>query len=187
MRQLPKALADIADEADSDLPEVLRRLLASTREHFCELTARVLDLERQILAWHRSDERSRPLTTIPGVGPITASALSASVTDPKSFKNGRQLAAWIGLVPKQYSTGGRARLLGISKRGDAYLRRLLVHGARAVLRRHSSTGAPGSESWATRLARRRHHNVAIVAIANKNARAAWALLAYGTVFRPAAA
>jgi len=185
MRQLTSTLAELSSDCENELPPVFRHLLEAMRRHFCEINDRANELERQILAWHRQDDRSRRLSTIPGVGPITASALAVSVTDPMSFKNGRQLAAWIGLVPKQHSTGGRARLLGISKRGDAYLRRLLVHGARAVLRRRAQC-PDGPESWAAKLARRRHHNIAIVAIANKNARAAWALLHNGTVFTPAA-
>ena len=113
------------------------------------------------------------LAAIPGVGSITATALAASVGDARLFKSGRHMAAWLGLVPRQHSTGGKPTLLGISKRGDTYLRTLLIHGARAVTSRNRST-----DSWVGRLCARRHPNVAAVALANKNARVAWALLAH---------
>ena len=119
---------------------------------------------------------SRRLAQIPGIGPITASALVASIGDATNFDSGRQLAAWLGLVPKQHSSGGKPLLLRISKRGDSYLRTLLIHGARAVIR--VAKHKPGhTDSWLARLMARRHKNVAAVALANKNARIVWALLA----------
>ena len=151
-------------------------------EHLQELDRQVEALEREIQVWHRQNDTSRTLAKIPGIGPITASALTASIGDAKHFDNGRQLAAWLGLVPKQHSSGGKPRLLGISKRGDAYLRTLLIHGARAVVRvaeRQTET-----DTWLKRLLGRRNKNVAAVALANKNARIVWALLAHGRDYRP---
>jgi transposase len=135
------------------------------------------------MAWHRGNEASRKLAQIPGIGPITASALVASIGDAKSFENGRQLAAWLGLVPRQDSTGGKPRLLGISKRGDTYLRTLLIHGARAVIR-VAERRTNHANSWLARLMGRRNKNVAAVALANKNARIVWALLAHERDYQP---
>ncbi len=118
---------------------------------------------------------SRKLEAIPGIGPITASAIVATVGDAREFKNGRQMAAWMGLVPRQNSSGGKQTLLGISKRGDVYLRTLLIHGARAVIRLAENKAEPSS--WLRKLMARRNKNVAAVALANKNARIVWALLA----------
>jgi transposase len=145
--------------------------------HFRELDRQVKELDAQIQAWHREDVASQRLQEIPGIGPLTASALVASVSDAKVFKNGRQFAAWLGLVPRQDSSGGKERLLGISKRGDTYLRTLLIHGARAVLR-HLKPSVEEPQGWLARLATRRNPNIAAVALANKNARVVWALLAH---------
>ena len=136
------------------------------------------ELERQITLWHREDEASQRLQVIPGIGPLTASALVASVGDARVFRSARQFAAWLGLVPRQSSTGGKTNLLGISKRGDVYLRTLLIHGARSLLvnlKRHPDR----LEGWLARVAARRNANIAGVAMANKNARIVWALLAHG--------
>lgn len=138
------------------------------------------ELELQIKLWHRDNEASRKLEAIPGIGPITASAIVATVGNATEFKNGRQLAAWLGLVPKQHSSGGKQTLLGISKRGDTYLRALLIHGARAVIRFAENKAEP--ESWLCKLMARRNKNVAAVALANKNARIIWALLAKGKIY-----
>jgi transposase len=135
----------------------------------------------EILRWHRHNEASLNLETIPGIGPLTASALVASVGDARNFENGRQLAAWLGLVPKQHSTGGKSRLQGISKRGDGYLRTLLIHGARAVARQ--AQRVPTRYPWLAKLMGRKHKNIATVALANKNARIAWALLTHAQKFR----
>jgi transposase len=144
---------------------------------FRALNRQVEELEREINAWHREDTASKRLQAIPGIGPITASALVASVGDAKVFHNGRQFAAWLGLVPRQSSTGGKTNLLGISKRGDVYLRTLLIHGARSVLL--SLKRQPDrAEGWIARVAARRNPNIAAVALANKNARTVWALLAH---------
>jgi transposase len=135
------------------------------------------ELERQIKTWHRQSSQSQRLEKIPGLGPLTATAVVASVGDAKTFRNGRQFAAWLGLVPRQKSSGGKEQLLGISKRGDTYLRTLLIHGARSVLfslKRH----AEEPTGWLMRVAERRNLNIAAVALANKNARIIWALLAH---------
>ncbi|MEY4100099.1 MAG: hypothetical protein RL300_1270 [Pseudomonadota bacterium] len=134
-------------------------------------------LERDIVQWHRNSELSKNLAQIPGIGPLTASALLCSIGDIACFKSARQLPAWLGLVPRQHSSGGRNTLLGITKRGDCYLRTLLIHGARsAILAAQRKPDDPQNPSWLARLLGRVHPNVAAVALANKNARVAWALL-----------
>ena len=145
------------------------------------LDRQVDEIEAQIKAWHRDNEVSRRLERVPGIGPITASALAATVGDAKNFDNGRQMAAWLGLVPRQHSTGGKATLLGMSKRGDAYLRTLLIHGARSVIYRATQKNDP--DSWLVKLTARRNANVAAVALANKTARIVWALLVHDRQFR----
>ena len=173
--QIGKRLPAILEDGENDLPGLFRGLLQRLGEHLKELDRQVGELDAQIQLWHREHEGSCRLAQIPGIGPITASALVASIGDAKSFANGRQLAAWLGLVPRQHSSGGKTVLLGISKRGDGYLRTLLVHGARSVLRVAESK--PNYEaSWLAGLLKRRHPNVAAVALANKNARIVWALL-----------
>lgn len=136
----------------------------------------------EIQLWHKENEASKKLAKIPGIGPMTASALVASIGDARNFKNGRQLAAWLGIVPKQHSTGGKSTLLGISKRGDTYLRTLLIHGARAVIR--VAENKLNTDPWIKNLLARRNKNVAAVALANKNARTLWALLAHDREYEP---
>ena len=131
---IAKRLPEILEDGENDLPGAFRQLLDRLGDHLKELDRQVGELEVQIQSWHRENEASKKLAQIPGIGPITASALVASIGDAKSFENGRQLAAWLGLVPRQHSSGGKQVLLGISKRGDTYLRTLLIHGARAVIR-----------------------------------------------------
>lgn len=177
IRHIEKLLPQILEDAENGLPEVSRSLFARLFEHFRQLGLQVKELESQIRAWHRQSEASGRLEAIPGVGALTASALVASIGDAKTFKNGRQLAAWLGLVPRQDSSGGKERLLGISKRGDTYLRTLLIHGARAVLF-HRMRQPQHQDGWLMRLRARRNPNVAAVALANKNARTVWALLAH---------
>ncbi|WP_421184797.1 IS110 family transposase [Aeromonas enteropelogenes] len=171
-----KHLPEILEEYENELPETFRQLLERLGEHLKALDQQVQELEVQLQSWHRENVASKKLAQIPGIGPITASALIASVGDAKSFKNGRQLAAWLGLVPRQHSSGGKQTLLGISKRGDSYLRTPLIHGARAVLR-VAEHRAQHADSWLAGVMGRRNHNVAAVALANKNARIVWALLA----------
>jgi len=174
---ITKRVPELIEDASNDLPGIVRIEIQELLEHFKHLEERVNDCEKKIVCWHRKDGTSKKLEAIPGIGPITASALVASIGDSKHFKNGRQVAAWIGLVPKQHSSGGKQTLLGISKRGDSYLRTLLIHGARAVI--HHSVGKikpTGTQSWVNQLAARKNKNIAAVALANKNARIVWALL-----------
>jgi transposase len=181
LARLRKRIPRILEDAGNELEPVMRALIARLKRQLTVLNEEVRELEAQIIAWHRQNARSQKLAGIPGLGPITASALVASVGDARCFKNGRQLAAWLGLVPRQHSSGGRPTLLGISKRGDTYLRTLLIHGARAVLQAAAKKAAP-SNDWLTRLAARRHKNIAAVALANKNARIVWALLAHDRTY-----
>ena len=187
---ITKRLPAILEDGENELPGRFRQLLDRLGGHLKELDRQVGDLEVQIRSWHRENEASRKLEQVPGIGPITASALVATIGDAKSFKNARQLAAWLGLVPRQHSSGGKSVLLGISKRGDSYLRTLLIHGARAVIR--VAERKPGyAQSWLGQLLGRRQKNVAAVALANKNARIVWALLAlernYQADYAPSAA
>jgi len=172
-----KRIPQIIEDAENDLPVIFRELLLRLQSYLLELNRQVEELDSQISSWHRSNEDSQRLAQIPGVGVLTATALDASIGDAKSFKNGRELSAWLGLVPGQHSTGGKPLLLGISKRGDAYLRTLMVHGARSVVRVAKNNLTP-TDSWTNNMVKRRHVNVVCVARTNKNARIAWALLAY---------
>jgi transposase len=173
---------ELIEDASNELPGSFRVLVQRLLDHLKELDRQVGELEVQIQTRHRSSEVSSKLAKIPGIGPITASALVASIGDAKSFDSGRQVAAWLGLVPKQHSSGGKQNLLGISKRGDTYLRTLLIHGARSVIYRAGQK--PETCSWINGVINRRNKNVAAVALANKNARIVWALLAHEREFRP---
>jgi transposase len=179
---IAKRVPEIIEDGENDLPGSFRLLIQRLVDHLKELDRQVGELEKEILLWHRENEASKKLAKIPGIGPMTASASVASFGDAKSFKTGRQLAAWLGLVPKQHSTGGKATLLGISKRGDTYLRTLLIHGARAVVR--VAERKPESDPWLRKLLARRNKNVAAVALANKNTRMIWALLAHDREYEP---
>lgn len=183
--RVKELLAVIADGDDDRLPPVARTCLEALARQFLSLDAESLAAEKRIHAWHRSNEVSRRLETIPGIGPITASALAASITDPEVFKSGRELAAWIGLVPRQTSSGGKMRMGRISKQGDQYLRWLLVAGAMTVIR-HAKRRGTTSLPWLTDLIARRPTKVAAVALANKMARMAWIVLRRGETYRPAA-
>lgn len=174
-------LPKILEESENDLPGTFRQLLNRLGEHLKELNRHTKELEVQIQRWHRENAASKKLAQTHGIGPITASALVASVGNATNFENSRQLAAWLGLVPRQHSSGGKQNLLGISKRGDSYLRTLLIHGARAVLR-VAERKAEHAGSWLAGIMERRNQNVAAVALANKNARIVWALLAHDRVF-----
>ena len=165
----------------NELPGSFRMLVQRLLEQLKGFDHQVHEIENQIVAWHRADENSCKLAKMPGIGPITASAMVASLGDAKSFKNGRQVSAWLGLVPKQNSTGGKTVLLGMSKRGDSYLRTLLIQGARAII--YAAQRKEISDSWLGRLLKRRNANVAAVALANKNALIIWALLAGDREFR----
>ena len=183
MAHLQQGLPVLLEDAENGLPAAMRALLWRLLEQLKALDRQAAELEAEILAWHKQNETSRRLAEIPGIGPLGASALVASIGEVRHFANGRQLAAWLGLVPRQHSSGGKALLLGISKRGDSYLRMLLIHGARAVIRAFERKATP-PEGWLKRLLARRHKNVAAVALANKMARIAWAVLAHGDRFRP---
>ena len=180
------ALLQTGAEAERRLPPLAADMLGVLAAQLRAMAERVEEVEAKLLAWHRADETSRRLQGVPGIGPITASALAATVGDPRQFGSGRQFAAWLGLVPQQRSSGGKERLGGISKRGDGYIRRLLVHGARAVVgwRKRSPDGPSG---WVDRLLERRPTNVATVAYANKLARIAWAIMLRGGRYEPARA
>ena len=167
---------ELIEDASNELPGSFRVLVQRLLDHLKELDRQVDELEAQIQAWHRNSDLSTKIAQVPGIGPISASALIASIGDAKNFDNGRQLAAWLGLVPKQHSTGGKSNLLSISKRGDTYLRTLLIHGARSVM--YHAAKKPESCSWVSAVVNRRNKNVAAVALANKNARIVWALLAH---------
>jgi transposase len=167
------------------VPEPLRQVLLGLVRLLAVLREQIAALDRQILAWHRSNECSRRLAGIDGFGPILSSAMAVRVQQPERFGGGRDLSAWIGLVPRQNSSGGKVRLGAISKKGDVYLRRLLINGAQAVLNSKRAKQDP----WIARLLETKPRLVAAVALANKMARIAWALLVRGTDFRraPAAA
>jgi len=179
---IAKRVPSLLEDASNQLPGSVRQLITRLTEHLKDLDALVDEFEAQIKAWHRSSELSTRLEKIPGIGPLSASALVASIADANSFANGRQLSAWLGLVPRQHSSGGKPALLGISKRGDVYLRTLLIHGARSAILA-AQRKAVNTNVWLAGLLGRRHPNVAAVALANKNVRTVWALLAHGREFR----
>lgn len=179
-RQLPQILED----AENGLPDLARELLNELLGQLRQGDEQISRYDRQIAHLASLSEAAGRLMAIDGVGPVTATAIIASVGDAKVFANGRQFAAWIGLTPRQHSSGGRSRLGQISKRGDRYLRTLLVHGSRALLRYVARKQDPKS-AWAARLMQRRHVNVAAVALAAKQARIIWAMLAKGTEYRAA--
>jgi transposase len=178
---LKKLLAIIADEKDERLPVDARASLIVLAAQLQALQTMIGSIEKRIIVQHRASEASKRVATIPGIGPLGASAITATVTDPSAFQSGRDFAAWIGLVPRQDSTGGKPKLGPISKQGDRYLRRLLVVGAHAVLRRAKQS--PQNYPWLAQLLARRPFKVVAVALANRMARVAWALLARGGSYR----
>jgi len=185
-RGLRELLAVVADPEDRRLPPLARELLRALAEHLRALEERTAEVDRRLVAAARDGGACERLAGVPGIGPVIATALAATIGDAKTFTSGRHLAAWLGLVPRQHSSGGKERLLGISKRGDGYLRRQLVHGARALVK--VSRGRDGKPwAWIDGLLTRRSFNVAAVAVANKLARVAWALLSRGEDYRTAAA
>ena len=175
-------LGVVADASDKRLPEIARACLAALGAQLRMLKAQILEFDRMINAWHRSNETSKRLDEIPGVGPALATALVASVADPRAFRSGRDFSAWIGLVPKQHSSGGKDKLGGISKQGDRYLRSLFTAGALAVIRYAKIHGAK-HRPWLMALLARRPTKVAAVALANKIARMAWAMMARGERYK----
>jgi len=178
-----KRLPEILEDGANGLPAMMRQLIERLGEHLKVLDHQVKEMQRQIMLWHQENEQSRKLEEIAGFGPISASAFVATVGDAKGFKNARQLAAWLGMVPRHEGTGGRATLGKISKRGDGYLRTLLIHGARSVIAKLERKPAQASP-WLQKLLARRNKNIAAVALSAKNARIAWALLAHGRSFDP---
>lgn len=183
---MPRGRAGMQRDMPGVLERLSERLPAMVVETLREQWARVAALdgeigviERRLAAWHRDSPASRRLAAIPGVGLLTATAIVAMMGDPAAFRSGREFAAWLGLVPRHRGTGGRVRMLGMSKRGDTYLRTLLIHGARTAL-----TCMKAPPQWQLRLASRRPRNIVIVALANKTARTAWALLAHDREYNP---
>ena len=172
----------VADPDDDRVPELARECLAALGAQLRMLKAQVLEFDRRILAWHRSNETSKRLDEIPGVGPALATALVASIADPRAFRSGRDFSAWVGLVPKQNSSGGKERLGSITKRGDRYLRSLFTAGALAVIR-YAKIHGTKHRPWLTSLLSRRPTKVAAIALANKIARMAWAMMAKGERYR----
>ena len=182
--QVKELLEVVADKADQRIPALARTCLESLAQQFLSLERAIVGAEKHLHAWHRTSEDSRRLESTPGIGPITASALTASITDPQIFKSGRMMSAWIGIVPRQNSTGGKVRMGRISKQGDKYLRWLLVAGAMTVIRHAKRRGT--TDPWLANLIATKPTKLAAVALANKNARIAWALLRHGGTYRKAA-
>ena len=183
---MPKGRAGLKRDIPGALERVSERLPAMAVDSLRDQWARVARLdeeiaviERRLELWHKSNEASRRVAAIPGVGVLIATAAVAAMGDPKVFKSGREFSAWLGLVPRHTGTGGRVQMLGISKRGDTYLRTLLIHGARSVL-----YNAKAPPPWLLRFAERRPMNVVTVALANKIARTIWALLAHDRTYQP---
>ena len=183
MIQLRAAIPCWLEDLENGLTRRFRRLLQGLWFDLLKLELRVKELDQEIEVMAATDPVTIRLQQLRGVGPIIATALVASVGDAKQFRNGRQMAASLGLTPRQNSSGGKERLLGITKRGDAHLRTLLIHGARAVLRTAANKEDRMSR-WVTHIAQTRHHNIAAVALANKTARIAWAMMTKGTDYQP---
>lgn len=189
---IPSGLSKLRSELSKTLTTHSEKLTSMSREIFYKLIEEFRSLDEQVEHWDRkiqavfkSHPECRRIAEVPGVGPITATAVIASVAAPSQFKNGRQMAAYLGLVPRQNSSGGKDRLLGISKRGDVYLRTLLIHGARASIQ-HIGEKSDRSSQWVRRLVERRGKNRAAVALANKNARIIWVLLTKKESYKEAA-
>jgi transposase len=176
-------IAIVMDDMDERIPQMARQALKVIAGQIDELQTRIAVLETQVLAWHKNNPVSWRLATIPGIGPIIATAIAATVADPSVFRSGREFAAWLGLVPRQSSTGGKARLGGISKRGDSYLRRLLVNGAISAL---LWSKMAKTDPWLVSLLGRKPRLVVAVALANKTARIAWAVMSRQDTYRHAA-
>ena len=172
----------VADPDDDRVPEVARECLAALGAQLRMLKAQILEFDRRILAWHRSNETSKRLDEIPDVGPVLATALVASVANPRAFRSGRDFSAWVGLVPKQNSSGGKEKLGSITRRGDRYLRSLFTAGALAVIR-YAKIHGTKHRPWLTALLARRPTKVAAIALANKIARMAWAMMAKGERYK----
>jgi transposase len=172
----------VADPSDKRVPEIARACLLALGAQLRKLKEQILEFDRMIRAWHRSSEMGMRLDEAPGIGPVLATALVATVTDPKAFRSGRNFSAWIGLVPKQHSSGGKDRLVSISKQGDRYLRSLFVAGALAVIR-YAKIHGTKRRPWLTALLARRPTKVAAIALANKIARMVWAMMVRGERYK----
>ncbi len=171
----------LANQRTAQLPKVLIQELQVAHDHYHYLNERIDEQDKKILQYVKNDERCQILKTVPGIGDMTASQLVMEAGNAQQFKNGRQMAAWLGLVPKQYSTGGKTTLLGISKRGNKRLRCLLVHGARAVMSKLEKGEGPFHE-WLRKLRLKKPFNIVCIALANKLARIAWAVLRNNEAF-----
>jgi len=174
----------VEENENADLPAFAQQAMCCLVEQLKTLHQEVAKLDKQMVAWHKSQADSQRLATIPGIGVVTASAILAAIGSGKQFKSGREFAAWVGLVPRQNSSGGKERLGGISKKGNPYLRKLLVTGATCQLRGQRPNKAAGGE-WFKQLMRRKSARVASVALANKMARVAWAVLTKGEAYKGA--
>lgn len=183
-RKLEQHVATILDGDEARLSPRVRRLLEDMQAEWRDMDRRIEAFDDEFAAQAKSDDTARRLATIPGIGVLNATALAAAVGNAATFARGRDLAAWLGLVPRQMTTGGKPRLLGISKRGNKYLRKLLVHGARAALPSLSASATPLGQ-WLRSLLQRAHKNTVIVALANKLARIVWAVLRHGGAYNVA--
>ena len=179
---MEELLYTVADESDERIPEFARGCLEALGVQLGKLKAQILEFDHQINAWHRSNETSRRLDELPGVGPALATALVASVADPKAFRSGRDFSAWVCLVPKQNSSGGKEELGNITEQGDRYLRSLFCAGALAVIR-YAKIHGTKYRPWLAKLLERRPTKVAAIALDNKIARMAWAMMAKGESYR----
>jgi transposase len=182
-RHAEEALPTILEDAEASLTGMMRQLLGRLTSELKQLQVQIAEIDAMIADKADDQEACQRLMAIPGIGPITATAIVSAVGNGAEFRKGRGFSAWLGLTPAEYSTGGKQKLLGISKRGNGYLRKLLVHGARAVLQFRDKQ-SPGLRAWLGQLVSRAHRNVVTIALANKMARMAWALLAKGETYRP---
>jgi transposase len=182
-RHAEATLPAVLEDAEINLSGALRLLLAQLLSELRQLTSQIEDTDATIQRGADAQEACQRLMAIPGVGPITATAIVSAIGNGVEFRKARSFSAWLGLVPGEYTTGGKQKLLGISKRGNVYLRQLLVHGARAVLQCREKQ-SPGLSAWLGKLVSRAHPNVVTIALANKMARVAWALLSHGETYRP---
>lgn len=182
-RRFEQALPRLIAQDSAEVPALLREALEPMRLQLLGVNEQIAQLDARIGAWHRQNEASRRASEVPGVGTLTASAAVATIGDPNVFDSARGFAAWLGITPGQHGTGGKQRLLGITKRGDSYLRKLFIHGARSIVAAHRA----GTNPWLDGLLARRPKNVAVVAVAHRNARIVWALLASGARYAPRAA
>jgi transposase len=182
-RHAEEALPTILEDAEASLTCMMRQLLGRLTSELKQLEVQIAEIDAMIAGKADDQEACQRLMAIPGIGPITATAIVSAIGNGAEFRKGRGFSAWLGLTPAEYSTGGKQKLLGISKRGNGYLRKLLVHGARAVLQFRDKQ-SPGLRAWLGQLVSRAHRNVVTIALANKMARMAWALLAKGETYRP---